>query len=394
MKKCRFTISLVAAAFVIAGAGVRIAFASDSSGSTPIPPGPPKQGPGSTQYVCSSKKMWMSGEGDRQYWVFEPAGPTSAPVIIFNHGWSAMEPGPYEGWVDHLVRRGNIVIYPRYQASLSTKADVFVESAAAATKDALARLSSEPGHVRPQLDKLATVGHSAGGMVAAGLAAVGQSRGLPQMKAVMCVEPGKSWGPPRLVIPLADMSKIPASTLLLTVAGEHDMVARDIDARKIYDEARSIPKANKNFVMLLTDDHGSPALTASHFCPISPIVGGSAPGGEKLRRLQSASADGSGLGAAGGQFGRNFRSAYFQRQIERLRSRQPGLFEERSDAPQPAANAVNALDYYGLWKLFDGLTDAAWYGKNRRYALGNTPEMRYMGKWSDGVPVKEIKVVQ
>lgn len=67
---------------------------------------------------------------------------------------------------------------------------------------------------------------------------------------------------------------------------------------------------------------------------------------------------------------------------------------ESRDDSAPVANAVNALDYYGLWKLFDGLTDAAWYGKSRRYALGNTAEMRFMGRWSDGVPVKEIKVVQ
>ena len=51
---------------------------------------------------------------------------------------------------------------------------------------------------------------------------------------------------------------------------------------------------------------------------------------------------------------------------------------------------TNALDYFGTWKLFDALTDAAFYGKNREYALGNTPQQRYMGKWSDGKPVKEL----
>jgi hypothetical protein len=53
---------------------------------------------------------------------------------------------------------------------------------------------------------------------------------------------------------------------------------------------------------------------------------------------------------------------------------------------------IDALDYYGLWKLFDGLTDAAYYNRNRDYALGNTPQQRYMGKWSDGMPVKEMIV--
>jgi len=53
---------------------------------------------------------------------------------------------------------------------------------------------------------------------------------------------------------------------------------------------------------------------------------------------------------------------------------------------------VNALDFYGTWKLFDGLCDAAFYGKNREYALGNTPQQRFMGVWSDGVAVKELKI--
>jgi hypothetical protein len=45
---------------------------------------------------------------------------------------------------------------------------------------------------------------------------------------------------------------------------------------------------------------------------------------------------------------------------------------------------VNALDYFGTWKLFDALEESAFYGRNREYALGNTPQQRYMGKWSDG----------
>ena len=53
---------------------------------------------------------------------------------------------------------------------------------------------------------------------------------------------------------------------------------------------------------------------------------------------------------------------------------------------------VDALDYYGFWKLFDGLCNAAFYGKEIKYALGNTPEQRFMGRWSDGTPVKELVV--
>lgn len=53
---------------------------------------------------------------------------------------------------------------------------------------------------------------------------------------------------------------------------------------------------------------------------------------------------------------------------------------------------VNALDYYGTWKLLDGLVDAVFHGIHREYVLGDPPEQRFMGLWSDGVPVRELRV--
>ena len=55
---------------------------------------------------------------------------------------------------------------------------------------------------------------------------------------------------------------------------------------------------------------------------------------------------------------------------------------------------VDAMDYYGCWKLFDGLCDAAFKGKNRQFALGGTTQQKYMGKWSDGKEVVKIEVLK
>ena len=55
-------------------------------------------------------------------------------------------------------------------------------------------------------------------------------------------------------------------------------------------------------------------------------------------------------------------------------------------------HGVDALDYFGLWKLFDGLSVAVFYCKNRECALGNTNQQRYMRKFSDGTPVKKLVV--
>jgi len=73
--------------------------------------------------------------------------------------------------------------------------------------------------------------------------------------------------------------------------------------------------------------------------------------------------------------------------------------DDHGDPPLVADHAApttlggaDALDYYGFWKLLDGLLEAAFYGRDRVYALGNTAEQRYMGRWSDGTPVNELIV--
>jgi acetyl esterase/lipase len=45
-------------------------------------------------------------------------------------------------------------------------------------------------------------------------------------------------------------------------------------------------------------------------------------------------------------------------------------------------------------QIVGSLTDAAFYSKNRDFALGNTPKQTFMGVWSDGTPVKPLVVTQ
>jgi pimeloyl-ACP methyl ester carboxylesterase len=302
-------------------------------------PSQPDSGPGGASYTHNSVNERSYGEGNLQYWLLEPADPKpeSAPVVIFSHGWSAMNPHYYSAWLRHIVRRGNIVIYPRYQGTLRTPPPDFSSNAIAATATALKQLQTEEGHVRPQLDKVTAVGHSAGGNISASIAARAASKGLPVIKAVMCVEPGKSWGPKGRDIPLDDVSTMPASTLLLTVVGDQDNVVKDIDAKRIINESVLVPAANKNLVRMISDEHGEPPLKANHFSPTGTV--------------------------------------------------KPG-----SQNNEAGDKGVDALDYFGTWKLFDALEDASIYGKNRDYALGGGPHQTYMGKWSDGVPVKELEV--
>jgi pimeloyl-ACP methyl ester carboxylesterase len=323
------------------------------------PPSQPQNGPGGSQYIHANVTKNRYGTGGEEYWIYEPDSPKprTAPVIVFLHGWGGMNPLYYGAWIDHLVKRGNIVVYPRYQGGLLTPIKDFMPNTLGAIKDALRRLQTESGHVTPDLSKFATVGHSLGGVLAANVAAVAAESKLPRVRAVMSVEPGIT--EPPINVPLADLKKIPADTLLLAVAGDQDSLVRDTDAKRIYYESTRVSAANKDFVMLVSDSHGTPSLLASHRAPTA--MDKDYDGGEGVEGTPSVSSDRIG-------------DAQVSRRV------------------RPETMMVNALDFYGTWKLFDGLCDAAFTGKNREYALGNTPQQRFMGRWSDGIPVKELKV--
>jgi pimeloyl-ACP methyl ester carboxylesterase len=289
----------------------------------PTPPNQPPSDPGGSDYshdgVIESRYKW----GAHQYWIFEPDSPKpeSAPLIVFNHGWSAFDPISYIGWINHIVKKGNIVVYPRYQLGLSIGYKLFTSNAIQAVKDAIQELE-HGDHVRPQLDKFAIVGHSLGGGITAYMAAEASDTGLPVPKAIMPVQPAIPFGP------AVDLNKIKSETIMVVVVGENDNVVGDKSGITIFYESSQILLSQKDFVIQMTDTYGKPDLVANHLAPLC----------------------------------------------------------------DPFFDMTNAMDFYSTWKLFDALTDYAFYGSNREYCLGNTSQQRYMGLWSDGTPVKELVV--
>jgi pimeloyl-ACP methyl ester carboxylesterase len=356
--------------FLIATGMAVVALRSAPAQVAPKPPAQPVSGPGGAECTHNQVVAKMYGTGPARYWIFEPADPKpeSAPVVLFNHGWGAMEPKVYGAWIDHIVKRGNIVVYPVYQASLRTPIRDFTSNAAAGIRSAIDTLQSEPGHVRPQLDKVAVVGHSMGGVIAANLGAEWKKLGIPQPSAVMCVEPGKTWTASALTsVKLANMSLIGKDTLLLAVAGDRDRLVKDVDAKRIFKESTNVLPQNKNYVVLISDEHGSRPLIANHAAPVA------------FNPIYTDSSVASGLG---------------KRLRARMEERSQDSGDDSLDLTEIEGNSIDALDIYGTWKLFDGLADAAFYGRNREYALGDTPPQRFMGNWSDGTPVKELQVTE
>jgi acetyl esterase/lipase len=275
------------------------------------------------------------GQGPRSYWLFEPSEPRveTAPVVVFNHGWLAVNPGVYGAWIEHLCRSGKVVIFPRYQGDSWTRPADFLPNAIVAVDDALTVLRSAPGHPRPQRDHFAVIGHSAGGNLAAVMAATAAESGLPPFRAVISLLPGE-------VKPIREhkLESIPADTVLVVVAAEHDLIVGDHRARQIFKGATAVPASRKKFVVYRTDRQGPVTLLADH---LAPTAG--------LPRLDTGE----------------------------------GPFHAR----QMSRATVDILDRYGFWRLADVTLEAAFAGRSLDEATHRGDVFRDLGRWGDGRPV-------
>lgn len=308
----------------------------------PSPPAQPTTGAGSADYAFDAVVASRYGEEPDGFWLFEPANIEAGtqtpsrepvPVIVFLHGFSALDPVTYRGWIDHLVRRGAVVIYPDWQklSIFELKPDEYLGNAVFAIREAF-RILEEPGHAAIDPERFAVTGHSVGGVLAVGIAAEAEAWRLPAVKAVLSVEPGGcagcGGGVEQFQTPFADLSLIPDSTKLIVVTGADDSAVGDAGARLIWDATAQIPNEHRDYVVVPSDDHGQPELRADHFMPQTGSIGGE----------------------------------------------------------------TDALDWYGLWKVFDLQLGCAFGQVACDDAMNGSAGQRSMGAWSDGVPVAELIV--
>lgn len=229
----------------------------------PQPPAQPLTGPGGRGYphaACTQthRPMWND---DHSYWVFEPASPApaSANVVVFNHGWMGNTPSHYAGWLDHLCRKGSIVIFPRYQ-SLLTAPGFFTPNAVISVQDALSWLGGT-GRVRPRVaDGMVVMGHSAGGTVSANMVDGWQASGLPAPRALFAVQPAT-----HDAVPYTSLSQIPASTRVACWVGDEDTVVGRVGCDAIFTRTGHVP--GRRYLWQRSDRRGAPWLVADHFQP-------------------------------------------------------------------------------------------------------------------------------
>ncbi len=217
-----------------------------------------------------------------------------------------------------------------------------MQRAASAVKQALALLQSS-GHPRPLLDRVAIVGHSLGAGMTPLMAARARELGLPEPKAIMSVEPG--WvGKEKY--PADVLKGVPSNVLALIVMGSDDQFADSRDGDEVFKAMTQVPISHKRYLVMQSDAHGTPPLVADHSAPLSARDDIGKPLTEKETKLRKV--------------------------VDVFSGMVPGV--------------VDALDYNGLWKIFDKLCDAAYAGRDITAVVpGDTWDM---GRWSDGTPIK------
>jgi pimeloyl-ACP methyl ester carboxylesterase len=341
------------------------------AGLAATPPKQPDKGPGGAEYVTTEVVRKAVGRTSAATFVFhaagEPAGPR--PVVVFLHSWGAPNPLFYGGWIEHLARRGNLVLFPRFQEVNRTRPADATATAAGLIKEALEALSQDPA-ARPDRDRLAYIGHLAGAPIALNLAAGAQAEGLPVPKLVFAVMPGgvasdeKARG-----IFLKDLSELDSSTLLIAMSGDRDYLPIDRTARRILKEATGIPANRKLFMRAVSDDHGFPTITATLASP-------GAPKGEYDAASIKVPPDPP-------------RDPKQKGPVWRWSADMSLTGEQTVLTQQLGNNPIDSLDYLAYWKTFDMAEEAAFSGRDAS-ALKANSRFVDMGTWSDGWPVRRL----
>jgi acetyl esterase/lipase len=219
-------------------------------------PATPRQEPElrpSLGYVPAGAERLDVGSGAQGAAIFRAPGTAGkpVPVVIFLHGWVAIDPQRYGPWIGHLVRGGTTVIYPAYQTKPAHDTVTPLPNVLAGVRLALEQVLIAPG-------RLVVAGHSAGGALSADYAAVATANGLPVPAAVFSVYPGRKLRYLAEPIPSANLALIAPGTRVLVFAGQRDTAVGSVTAHQIVADATQADTTLRIIRDDAVDEHSDP----------------------------------------------------------------------------------------------------------------------------------------
>ncbi len=306
-------------------------------------PAQPTSGPGGSDYTHADVIMHNYATQPDGFFIFEPASPApdSANVVVFIHGLDIVNPYLYGAWINHLVKQGNIVIYPKYQDAASVvPATEFNANTVTALVNAFDTLT-QAGHVKARTQNVVVAGHSYGGLMTANMGILAATSGFPVPKALFSCQ---GYTDNTTDTRLPDYSIMPAEMNMLILVGDNDAIVGTTFGHFLMDSTINVPTSHKNLITHHSDNHGSPSIGATHFEPCS--------------------------------------------RADEFDTGEGNLFTTVCEF----GTKTDAVDYFCYWKLLDALMECTFYGQNCNYAFGDTPEQHGMGEWSDGQPLVALTV--
>lgn len=244
----------------------------------PTQPGQPTSGPGSSGgYIASSVSRYETGSGSAgtRVWWFVPdrlRNGSSAPVVVYLHGFMLLAPDIYLGHINHLARQGYLVVYPQFNKGgiLGLLSDTdqrqMLRRAIDATNVALGALGSKADRSQIHL-----FGHSLGGL----MAATWEGAGGPRPASVTIANPSLNAGAsiPSFVRGLISITPIDHATLApanrartVILTGDADSIASPNEALRLHAEMTNAPV--RSVFQATSDRRGDPPVVADHMAPI------------------------------------------------------------------------------------------------------------------------------
>jgi len=211
-------------------------------------------GESSTNYPDHPSVVGPIGKGAAGVWIFRPAGKPKNLVVYFHGqgGFREATPANHRQWIDHLVARGSVVVYPRWELTYETDPMRYV---VAGVRAATRRLDVG------ELPVLA-VGYSRGATLAVEYGAVAARVGLPIPDRIMSVFP-TSLGNEGDII---DLTSLEHSTGLLILVGDEDALIGRAGARDLLRRLQAGGFPGPNIRVDLVES--SPGFVADHMAPL------------------------------------------------------------------------------------------------------------------------------
>ncbi len=280
--------------------------------------------------------QYAEEDGFVLYLPLEKCGGDTLDLVIFVHGFGALNPKVYGGWIEHLVNRGSAVLFVRYQSSIFTTSTTdFVPNTVTAINSVYGLATQYKYHINANFIDL--IGHSYGGVIIGNIAATYRDYNIPRPRLAFLCEPGSG---PLTGAVLDSYEQIDEDLILVIIVGDEDHTVGQKLGVRVYETA--VRTDTRMLFWQFSDENDDEKIEASHYEPYSY-------------------------------------DSRFDVGIENFTIRRA-----------EKVSMLNQVDYNGYWEIFDELQERA-RTADQTIETELVEKLSELGTWSDGTPVKAME---